>query len=257
MNTADTVIIFGGTSGIGLALAKWHAQEGGNVIVIGSSPDKVKSAALLTNITAICCDVRHQFEREGLFKQLTTPFYRLIYSIGKYYPERKQTLSPEESHDMLLLNLQAFQAVFAWASDRLIQHHQGTTPPKSLIAISSVAGLFDFYEMSLYAKCKRAMIHDVMAYRMALAPFGVQVISIACGYVDTQTLRDLGGGQANKPFLISEQDAVHEIIHAIDNDIALVVFPKPMKVIATVLNALPRPLLGKIMALQYRHQDRK
>lgn len=257
MNTADTVIIFGGTSGIGLALAKWHAQQGNHVIVIGSSPDKVNSAALLTNITAICSDVRHQSEREELFERLSIPFHRLIYSIGKYYPERKQTLSPEESRDMLLLNLQAFQAVFAWASEHLIQNAQSIHSPKSLIAISSVAGLFDFHEMSLYAKCKRAMIHDVMAYRMALAPFGVQVISIACGYVDTQTLRDLGGGQATKPFLISEQEAVREIIHAIDNDIALAVFPKPMKAITTVLNALPKPLLGKIMALQYRHQDRK
>lgn len=257
MQIAHTVIIFGGTSGIGLVLAKWHASQGNQVIVIGSNPDKIHTVATLPNITAICCDVRCQSQREALFEQLDLPFYRLIYSIGKYYPERKYTLSSDESREMLLLNLQAFHAVFAWASERLMHDSPMICPQKSLVAISSVAGLFDFDGASLYAKCKRAMIQDTLAYRKALSPFDVQVISIACGYVNTQTLKHLCGEKPSKPFLISEQEAVHQIIHAIDNDIALHVFPKPMKAVATLLNALPKPLLAKVMHLQYRHQDGK
>ncbi|MFW2176501.1 MULTISPECIES: SDR family NAD(P)-dependent oxidoreductase [unclassified Moraxella] len=252
------LIIIGGTSGIGLALANWHLSQQWQATVIGSNADKIANLpqSLLQNplFTAITCDISDNIARGKLFDKLSQqPFNRLIYCAGKYYNERQQNLSQDESQRMLAVNLQAFQAVFSWASDRL---QTVESSDKHLIAIASVAGLLDFAHASLYAKCKRAMIASCDAYRLGLQPFGIKVTCIASGYIDTQTLRSLNNGDAShKPHLISEEQAVTEIVHAIRQNIALHIFPKPMKRTISLLSMLPKPLLDKVMALQYRHQD--
>lgn len=252
------IIIIGGTSGIGLALAEWHLTQYWQVTVIGSNAEKIaelpQSHIQNPSFTAIVCDISDSIARGNLFDKLAQqPFNRLIYCAGKYYNERQHQLNQHESQHMLAINLQAFQAVFGWASEQL-KHSDDTD--KSLIAIASVAGLLDFEHASLYAKCKRAMIASCDAYRMGLQPFHINVICIASGYIDTAQLRSLNNGDAShKPHIISEQQAIKEIITAIEQNIALHIFPKPMKRTISLLSVLSKPLLDKVMALQYRHQD--
>lgn len=254
------IIIIGGTSGLGLALANAHLAQNWHVTIVGSNSDKIaklhKIYANQPKVTMYQCDITDIQQRNGLFTTLEkTPFNRLIYCAGKYYNERKQTLSQTESQQMLAVNLQAFQGVFAWASGQLqVSNH----PQKHLIAIASVAGLLDFGEASLYAKCKRAMIVSCEAYRMGLEPFGVGVTCIASGYINTEQLRALNGGNAShKPHLISETEAVSEILHAIDHNLPLHIFPKAMHRTIAMLTLLPKPILTKIMRLQYRLQDKQ
>lgn len=252
------LIIIGGTSGIGLALATAHLQKNWQVTVIGSNAEKIAHLPFhlkhMPHFTALACDVSDTQQRHQLLATLAnTPFNRLIYCAGKYYNERKHYLEPTESQSMLAVNLQAFQAVFGWASERL---QSSSHPNRQLIAIASVAGLLDFAQASLYAKCKRAMIATCEAYRLGLVPFEIGVTCIASGYIDTEKLRELNGGNANhKPHLVSEAVAVTEIMHAIDHNLALHIFPKAMKRTISLLSALPKPLLNPVMRLQYRHQD--
>lgn len=254
------IIIIGGTSGIGLALANWHLTQHWQVTVVGSRPDKIANLPMTltqhAKFNAICCDISDTQERELLLTQLASiPVNRLIYCAGKYFNERKHQLDQTDSQQMLTINLQAFQAIFSWASERL---KKSDKTDKSLVAIASVAGLLDFEHASLYAKCKRAMIASCDAYRLGLQPFGIQVNCIAPGYVDTAQLRLLNHGDArHKPHLISEQQAVEQIIYAIRHNIGLHVFPKPMQRTVALLSALPKPVLDKVMALQYRHHDSK
>ena len=254
------IIIIGGTSGIGLALADWHLNQSWQVTVIGSNAEKIAKLpqSLLQNpaFTAHVCDISDNIARRKLFDKLAQqPFNRLIYCAGKYYNERQNQLNQDESQHMLAINLQAFQAVFGWASEQL-KHSYDTD--KSLIAIASIAGLLDFEDASLYAKCKRAMIASCDAYCIGLRPFHINVICIASGYIDTNQLRSLNNGDAShKPHIISEQQAVKEIMTAIEQNIALHIFPKPMKRTISLLSVLPKPLLNQIMKLQYRHQDKQ
>ena len=57
-----TVVVIGGSSGMGLAVAKQSSQSGARVVIAGRSHDKLKAAAalmLMTNgfITGIVLDV--------------------------------------------------------------------------------------------------------------------------------------------------------------------------------------------------------
>lgn len=270
-NLTNHLIIIGGTSGIGLALAKSYLAIDWQVSIVGSNADKIErlQQTLATQYLNSChiyqCDISQAKQLSGLFLQLQkTPFNQLIYSAGWYLNERKLTLSQNDSNKMLAVNLQAFQQVFHWASEQLKQNSMNVSTDKKanskttkkLVCIASVAGMLSYPDSSLYAKCKGVMIATCDAYRTGLEPFDISVICIASGYIDTKQLRALNNGDAShKPFIISEERAVKEIQHAIDNNLALHCFPKPMKGVVGTLGLFPKSLLNKIMTWQYRQQD--
>lgn len=255
-NDAPHLIVIGGTSGLGLALALHHQQLGWQVSVVGHNETKIAKLNLQhPTIRTYRCDLTDLIQRQNLMTELSNVrFERLIYSAGSYTNERVHNLNQADSEQMLAINLQAFQEVFSWASRQLkSQALEGDKPlahadKLSLLCIASIAGTLDYPYASLYAKSKRAMIATSSAYRTALAPFNIQVTCIAPGYIDTQTLRDLNNGDAShKPFIISIDKAVSHIMQAIDNNVELAVFPRPMRYIVRALNCVPKPWLNKLL----------
>jgi len=257
-NHAPHIIIVGGTSGIGLALALHHQMLGWQVSVVGSSAAKIadinrQHPATVTYV----CDLTDPSQTRTLLDSLSgISFQRLIYSAGSYTNERIHHLNQTDSDQMLAINLQAFEQVFRWASSQLkrqlkqprqaLDLTKGGRP--SLICIASIAGTMDYPYASLYAKSKRAMIATASAYRAALTPYNIQVNCIASGYIDTQALRDLNDGDAShKPFIMSTQAAVDRIMQAIDDDVELAIFPRSMRYITSALNHLPKPVLNWLL----------
>ena len=255
---APHLIVIGGTSGIGLALALHHRQLGWQVSVVGHSDEKIAHInSQYLDIKTYHCDLTDSIQTQKLLDSLSdSSFQRLVYSAGSYTNERVHHLNQADSDKMLVINFQAFEQVFRWASEQLkyqmklqnqsLDFAEISTP--SLICIASIAGIMDYPYASLYAKSKRAMIATASAYRLALAPYDIQVNCIASGYIDTQALRDLNDGDASqKPFIMSTQTAVEHIMQAIDNDVELAIFPRPMRHITRALNYLPKPLLNWIL----------
>ncbi|WP_201571568.1 SDR family NAD(P)-dependent oxidoreductase [Psychrobacter nivimaris] len=248
------IVIVGGTSGIGLALALHHQTLGWQVSVVGSSAAKIadinrQHPAIVTYV----CDLTDPSQTQTLLDNLSgIPFQRLIYSAGGYTNERIHHLNQADSDQMLAINLQAFEQIFRWASSQLKQQNQSLDVTKnvrtSLICIASIAGTIDYPYASLYAKSKRAMIATASAYRAALVPYDIQVNCIASGYIDTQALRDLNDGDArHKPFIMGTQTAVDHIMQAINDDVELAIFPRSMRYITSALNHLPKPVLNWIL----------
>ena len=257
--TADAphVIIVGGTSGLGLALARHHQQLGWHVSVVGHDRQKIAQInRQYPHIITYRCDLTDRAQTHEFLQRLSAiTFYRLVYSAGSYTNERVRTLNAADSTRMLAINLQAFEQVFWWASERLKQQptsfdmRQYGKP--SLICIASIAGALDYPYASLYAKSKRAMIATASAYRLALRPYDIQVNGIASGYIDTQALRDLNDGDAShKPFIISTQTAVQHVMQAIADDTELAIFPRAMRYIIYTLNSVPKPLLDWVLRSQ-------
>lgn len=251
------LLVIGGTSGIGLALARHHVSLGWQVSVVGHSLQKIQTLATTDPLLhCICCDITDTTALDHLLRSLSQPFHRIIYAAGWYLNERKLTLDKSSSERMLAVNLQAFCTVMAWASEHLKQSKpKSHRPEPAIICLASIAGMIDYPYTSLYAKCKRSMITIADAYRTALSPFGIQVNCIASGYVNTKTLRRLNSGDAShKPFIISEAVAVNHIMSAIEHNSALFVFPKQMKWLVQGLNLIPAPFLKAAMRFKL---DRK
>ena len=248
MESQPAILIIGGSSGIGLALARRHAAEGWRVAVAGSSAAKLESIrAEFPAWQTFAADLRDAEARQRLLADIDAAglrYRRVVYAAGRYLNERVFTLNRDDSAALLAVNLQAFAESFAWAA----AHLQNGGAGGEMVCIASSAGLLDYPYASLYAQCKRAMLACADAYRTALAPFSIRVLAVAPGYVDTAALRALNGGNArHKPFLVSEERAVAEILAALSAGRDTLVFPRRMRLLLALCALLPKPLLAWAM----------
>lgn len=236
------VFIIGGTSGIGLALAWAFHHEGAVVGVCGRNLDKLPKNVPFQSFQA---DVLCQEKLEEVIRSFIAENQLdiIINCAGSYAEDVTQAISYEATAEMLQTNI--IGTIHSLEIGRKIMTPQRTG---CVVVITSVSGTLEYPKASLYAKTKRSAIQIADAYRRALSPFGVAVVSVAPGYVDTQKLRELNQNDlSKKPFLISEEEAVREILWAIKTKKPLHIFPKKMKYLMLFLSFLPQCLLNKIM----------
>jgi short-subunit dehydrogenase len=233
------VMVIGGTSGIGLGLARHYWEQGARVAVCGRHPEKLDGVAFArdSRFSVHACDIADraavarlvaQFAGEGLDL--------LIVTAGQYTDAAAIARDRSSALPVLRVNVGGLEHAFSAAADAMMARGQG-----QLVAVASIAGLQDDYPNgSLYSASKRAAIAICDAYRKALAPFGIAVTAIVPGYVDTARLRQLNHGDASsKPFLMPEQEAVRRIAAAIARRDARCVFPWQMHALVRLFNLLP------------------
>ncbi|MDB5893745.1 MAG: hypothetical protein JWQ88_1276 [Rhodoferax sp.] len=232
------VVIIGGTSGIGLALARHYRGAGHAVTVCGRDLARLPADA---GVDAVALDVTDRAAvAEAMARFNAVGIDLLIVAAGFYFNHRRHPLDQATTLRMLQTNVGGLAQVFELAAADMVQRGAG-----QLVAISSVAGwLKEHPGASLYAATKRSVLSLCDSYRTALAPFGIAVTAIVPGYVDTAKLRALNGGDAgHKPFLVSEAEAVEHITRAIAERRARCVFPWQMRWLVALLNGLPPSLL--------------
>src|SRR5688500_1380527 len=73
--TQNTILITGGSAGIGFEIAKLFSSNGNHVIITGRNKERLDNAAsLLENVTAIASDVSNADEVDELVKVLYADF---------------------------------------------------------------------------------------------------------------------------------------------------------------------------------------
>lgn len=233
------VLIIGGTSGIGLALAVHYLQQGDTVAVCGRNPQRLDPALIhqypMLQIYALdITDKPRLAEFINAFAQDSLDL--VIVCAGVYYSNRHHDLSVEETLQILQTNVSGLNHAFELAATLMLQQQSG-----HLVAIASVAGLLKHYPgASAYAASKRHVLNLCDTYRQILKPFSISVTAIAPGYINTARLRALNEGDVSrKPFLVSEDAAVKIITSAIHQRKTRCIFPWPMRAIVWLFNCVP------------------
>ncbi len=238
------IFIAGGTSGIGLAIAKKYLEKGHEVAICGRTEEKIDKIKRVEKLKIYKFDT---YDRET-FEMAVKDFSNgkldiMIASAGNYSNSRTRRLTQEEAANMLKVNISGTINAFEIAREIMLKNKNG-----HIAAISSVAALLEYPGASVYSKSKRVVINLCDAYREALADFGIRVTAIIPGYIDTLKLRELNNNDVSKkPFIMSEEYAANVIIKSIEENKEKIIFPLKMKIVVSILSVLPKKILSLIL----------
>ena len=183
-----TAVVIGGTSGIGLALARGLAQAGANVIPTGRRQELVNRISdeirsLGTRSAAITSDVTSRESLENLLTASLKEFGAvdiLVNCAGK--TKRTPTLQLEEGewNDILETNLTGTLRACQVFGRHMIERRYGR-----IINIGSLSSFVALYEVAAYCTSKAAVAMLTKSLAVEWAPHGVCVNAIAPGVFRT------------------------------------------------------------------------
>lgn len=189
------VLITGGSSGIGLALASLLIQHQAKVCILARTPENLQKAIRkLENtrpspdveITSLSADVSDSANLNQALSQLFSRWGKvdiLINSAGVAHPGEFWLLEEKIFHQMMQINyfgtVNAIRAVLP----NMLAEKNGI-----IVNLSSVVGYLNIYGYTAYGASKHAVTGLSDALRMELKPHGIQVSLVYPPDTDTPQL---------------------------------------------------------------------
>jgi len=113
-----------------------------------------------------------------------------------------------------------------------------------IVGVASVAGIRGLPGHGAYCASKAAVISYCESLRGECRPFGVKVVTIVPGYIDTPLTR---GNPYSMPFLMAPEVFADRAFDAIVRGRSYRVIPWQMGVVAKLLRMLPNPLFDYVL----------
>jgi NAD(P)-dependent dehydrogenase (short-subunit alcohol dehydrogenase family) len=201
-----TALVIGGTSGIGLALAKGLAIAGADVVTTGRRGDLVRAAtqeiqALGRRSLEITCDVTDEATIQHLLEATREAFgdvHILVNCAGRTKRTPTLDLSDAEWNSILETNLNG-----TLRACRVIGRHMVERGYGRIINIASLSSFVALYEVAAYSASKAAVASLTKSLAIEWAQHNVCVNAIAPGVFRTDLNSALlDGTERGKEFLL-------------------------------------------------------
>lgn len=206
-----TVLITGGSRGIGAAAVELFARRGDRVVFLYEKEhEKAKVLADRTGAEAICCDVADGQAVRAAFGKIGTVDV-LICNAGIGHVGLMSQISEDDWDRLFAVNVKGIYHCVNGAMPGFLKNHKGC-----VITVSSMWGQVGASCEVAYSATKGAVIAMTKALAKELGPSGVRVNSIApgvvltdmCNGVDPRILADMAGetpvGRNGDPMDIAE-----------------------------------------------------
>jgi len=186
---ANTVLVTGGGSGIGFALAERFIRSGSSVIICGRREDKLKEAkAKYPQLHIRVCDVSRPSERTALFAWATESFPGLNMLVNNAGIQQRIQLQEKPAWEImdqeLAINLEAPIHLSTLFIPHLLKQERA-----AIVNITSGLAFVPLARVPVYCATKAAMRSFTLSMRHQLSGTPIEVIEIIPPAVDT----DLGG----------------------------------------------------------------
>lgn len=209
------ILITGGTSGIGYALAKNLLDLGHNVFVTGRNPSKTKilEGQFGNNFECRKCDVRDPKDVENAYENFKKRFGLpdlAVLNAGVGYFGPLESLTHEQFDIQFDTNV---KGVFNWLS--LLVPDMKKQGHGQIIVTSSNLGLETAANASIYSATKHAVQAMVSCLRKELVGTGVKAATINPGSVDTPWF---DGKKVNREKMLRVSDVVSAFMTIINQN---------------------------------------
>jgi len=185
--TGNTILITGGATGIGFALADAFSEAGNEVIICGRRQDKLDEAKRrLPKVNAIRCDVSDAKQRSELFDWTTRNFPNLNIlvnnaGIQRQIDFRKGTKDLLAGEDEIETNLRAPVHLSALFIPHLLKQKEA-----AIVNISSGLAFIPLAVVPVYCATKAAIHSLSLSLRHQLKETSIKVFEIIPPIVDTE-----------------------------------------------------------------------
>ncbi|WP_461451866.1 SDR family oxidoreductase [Mucilaginibacter sp.] len=213
--TQKTILITGGGSGIGFAIAKLLSEKDNQIIITGRTEAKLKDAvAKLNNVSYFVADVTKEADVNKLVNYLAEKHPTLDVIINNAGQASVYNLANAPAYD----NSVAEFATNYFAPVRLIDKLLPTLKTKkeaAIINVTSVLAIAPSYDLPTYSASKFALRAYTQALRFSLKDVNpnVKVFELMPPLVDTEFSAEIGGSNGIPPAQVAE-----EFVRAVEND---------------------------------------
>ena len=238
--TVPLLFITGASSGIGQAMALEWARRGGRLALVARRGDEMRAwvaaqgwsperaavyVADARDMVAMTAAGRACIEAQGLPDVVIA---NAGISVGV-------DLGVEEDLEVLRAVVETNNLGMAATFQPFIAPMRARRSGR-LVGIASVAGIRGLPGHAAYSLSKAGVISLCESLRVECRPFGVRVVTIAPGYIDTPLTR---GNSYSMPFLMPADKFARQALDAIAAGVGLRVIPWQMGMLARVLRILP------------------
>ena len=188
--TANTILITGGATGIGLALARQLSERGNRVIICGRREESLRNAqaqvpALITRV----CDIADTTSRRSMVEWLKAEHPELNILVNNAGVQHRRDFTADGATESLdqevAVNFTAPIHLIAEILPSLKQQ-----PQSVIVNISSGLAFAPMADVPVYCATKAAIHSFTLSLRHQLKRTGVRVVEMAPPIVNT----GLGGG---------------------------------------------------------------
>lgn len=250
--------ITGASSGIGQALAARYMKAGWRVALVARRADQMvqwatEQAWPATQWAVYGADVRDEAAMQRAAQDCLAGQGLPDVVVANAGISIGVDLSLAEDlpvlRDLMDTNVIGLAATFQPFITPMKQARRGT-----LVGMASVASVRGLPGHAGYCAAKAAVVQICETLRGELRPFGVKVVTLAPGYIDTPLTSE---NDYPMPFLMRPEVFADQAFAAITQGARWRVIPWQMGVVATVLRFLPRGLFDAIVGSQKHRKKRR
>lgn len=215
MNTThNTVLITGGSAGIGLEIAKLLSEKGNKVIITGRNEARLQQAASqLKKASAIVSDISSAEDVNHLVRQIQSEFPELnmvINNAGRalvYDITEENVNAFEKAEDEMRTNYLSVIRL----NEKLLPILKTNDNP-TIVNVSSVVAFVPGF-LATYSASKAALHSYTRYLRLALKPSSVNVFELMPPLVNTEFSAPIGGENGVPASFVAEQ-----LLAGLEND---------------------------------------